>query len=69
MIGVIITIVICVSISFWVFVIVCGETDTWIFNKDYYSNKVAILREIRQLHKEVADLKEQMNDTGFFKKE
>lgn len=66
MIGVIIIIIICASISFWVFVVVCGETDTWIFNKDYYSNKVAILREIKQLHKEVADLKAMMGDNGFF---
>lgn len=73
MTGVIITIIICVSITLWIFIVSCANNGTWIFNKDYYkdcySNKVAILREIKQLHKEVADLKNQTNDTGFFKKE
>lgn len=73
MIGVIITIIICVFITLWIFLVSCKDADAWIFNKDYYkdcySNKVAILREIKQLHKEVADLKTQTNDAGFFKKE
>lgn len=74
MIGIIIVIIIiCVFITLWIFILLCADADAWIFNKDYYkdcySNKVAILREIKQLHKEVADLKNQTNDAGFFKKE
>lgn len=68
MIDIIITIIICVSITLWIFIVLCADAGSWIFNKDYYSNKVAILREIKQLHKEVADLKNQTNDAGFFKK-
>lgn len=71
MIGVIIVvIIICVFITLWIFILLCADVDAWIFNKDYYkdcySNKVAILHEIKQLRKEVADLKNQTNDAGFF---
>lgn len=74
MIGaIIVIIIICAFITLWVFIPLCADADAWIFNKDYYkdcySDKVAILHEIKQLRKEVADLKNQTNDAGFFKKE
>lgn len=71
MIGVIIVIIICVFITLWIFIPLCADADAWIFNKDYYkdcySNKVAILHEIKQLRKEIAELKAMVGDNGFFK--
>lgn len=67
MIGVIIVIIIiCVFITLWIFIVLCEDAGTWIFNKDYYSNKVAILREVERLHKEVADLKKSDKRHGLF---
>lgn len=70
MIGIIIVIIIiCAFTTLWVFIPLCADADAWIFNKDYYkdcySNKVTILHEIKQLRKEVAELKAMMNDNGF----
>lgn len=73
MIGVIIVIIIiCAFITLWVFIPLCADADAWIFNKDYYkdcySNKVTILHEIKQLRKEVAELKAMVGDNGFFQR-
>lgn len=73
MIGIIIVIIIiCAFITLWVFIPLCADADAWIFNKDYYkdcySNKVTILHEIKQLRKEVAELKAMVGDNGFFQR-
>lgn len=73
MIGaIIVIIIICAFITLWVFIPLCADADAWIFNKDYYkdcySNKVTILHEIKQLRKEVAELKAMVGDNGFFQR-
>lgn len=73
MIGaIIVIIIICAFITLWVFIPLCADADAWIFNKDCYkdcySNKVTILHEIKQLRKEVAELKAMVGDNGFFQR-
>lgn len=51
-------------VTAWIVIVYCAKNHLWIFSPDYYV-KNKILKEIRQLRKEIAELKAMMNDTDF----
>lgn len=49
---------------------ICACEHIWIFDPDFYSKEVRRYeRDIEELREEIRELKDQMNDTGFFNKE